>query len=34
MDLYLIAWWLDEIAQPIAIISAVLIWTWDKLRRK
>ena len=32
-DWYLVAWWLNEIAQPIAIIGAVVIWTWDKWRR-
>ena len=30
IDFYLVAWWLNEIAQPIAIISAVLFWLWGK----
>ena len=31
---YLLAWWLNQIAQPVAIISGVIIWTWDRLRKK
>ena len=34
VDLYLVAWWLNEIAQPIAIIGAVVLWTVDRMRRK
>ena len=30
---YLGAWWLNEIAQPVAIIGGVLLWTLDRRRR-
>ena len=33
LDPYLVAWWLNEIAQPIAIIAAVGLWIVDRLRR-
>ena len=33
-DPYLVAWWLNEIAQPIAIISGVVLWIWDKCRNR
>ena len=33
-DIYLIAWWLNEIAQPIAIIGAVAIWVGKNLKRR
>ena len=28
IDVYLVAWWLDEIAKPIAIIIAAGLWIW------
>ena len=34
MDLYLVAWWLNEIAQPIAIIGGLAILVIDKVRRR
>lgn len=33
-DAYLLAWWLDEIVQPVAIISGVIIWIWDRWRKR
>ena len=29
IDQYLVVWWLNEIAQPLAIIGGVLLWIWD-----
>ena len=33
-DLYLIAWWLNEIAQPVAIISGVVILVSNTIKRR
>ena len=30
--LYLGVWWLNEIAQPLAIIIGVVLWTRDRRR--
>ena len=32
IDIYIAVWWLNEIAQPLAIIFGVLVWTWDRRR--
>ena len=32
MDWYLVAWWLNEIAQPIAIIGLALTWIVTKVK--
>ena len=26
IDFYLVVWWLNEIAYPLAVIAAVLVW--------
>ena len=31
--LYLSVWWLNEIAQPIVIISGVVLWMRDRRHR-
>ena len=31
--LYLGTWWLNQVAQPIAIITGVVLWIRDRRRR-
>ena len=32
IDIYIAVWWLNEIAQPLAIIGGVLLWALDRRR--